>query len=151
MIITTTRFGEVEVHERELLFLPEGLLGFETMQRYCLLEHAPGSPFRWMQAVDDPALAFVVINPFEFFTDYDFDISDVDADLLNLDSVEDVQVFSLVTIHGTLVTTNLVGPLVVNRRHQIGKQIVLANPRYSTRHELVSPPVCVKPEYCEVA
>ena len=85
MMIETTRFGQVEVDEQSLLTFPQGVLGFESIQEFCLLEHKPGSPFLWLQAVENPALAFVVINPFDFIADYDLTISGADISHLQLE------------------------------------------------------------------
>ena len=49
------------------------------MHEYGLLDHAHVSPFRWLQSLGDPALAFVVVNPFDFFSDYDFEIGDANS------------------------------------------------------------------------
>lgn len=146
MTIETTRFGRVEVNPESLLTFPQGVLGFESIQQYCLLEHRPGSPFLWLQAATNPALAFVVINPFEFIVDYDLTISDADVNHLQLAGPEDVRVLTIVTISGNEITTNLVGPIVVNHRLRLGRQIVLSDSRYCTRHSLVP-----QQEYSEVA
>ena len=138
MTISTTRFGNMEVSDDRFIRIPEGLLGFEPIQEYCLLDHKPGSPFQWLQAVDEPQLAFVVVNPFGFFSDYDIEISDADARQLELNAVEDAMVISLVTISKQEITTNLVGPIVVNRKTGMGKQVVLNNTHYGTRHSLVA-------------
>lgn len=152
MFVETTRFGTVEVQDDLLLTFPEGILGFESVQEYCLLEHIPGSPFLWLQAVTNPTLAFVVINPFAFELDYDLTISDADEVFLKLESPEDVRVLSIVTINGGEVSANLIGPIVVNDRLQRARQVVLSDSRYTTRHLLVCKPATVaQREYCEVA
>lgn len=136
MTIDTTRFGTIDVSDEAMLTFPEGILGFESVHTYCLLEHAPKSPFLWLQAITDPSLAFVVIDPFDFVLEYDIAICDADADFLQLSSPEDVRVMTIVTFNGQDVTTNLVGPLVVNARRRVARQVVLADSRYTTRHLL---------------
>lgn len=159
MHITTTRFGTIEIEEARLVEIPAGLLGFEAYPQFGVLDHTPGSPFRWLQSTTEPSLAFVVIDPFEFFLDYDFAISDVDEEQLDLRSPEDVEVLALVTISPQDITANLVGPLVINRRNRQARQLVLSEPRYGTRHSLLSKPSPIeqhealsKPEpVCQVA
>jgi flagellar assembly factor FliW len=136
MTVESTRFGTLDVTQDAVIELPEGLLGFETVTQYCLVEHAPGSPFRWLQAVADPALAFVAVNPYDFFHDYEMEIADADMAWLGIATADEVSVLTLVTVAGPDVTTNLVGPVVVNRLSRIGKQIILANAPYGTRHAL---------------
>ena len=151
MQITTTRFGTIEVRDDALLSFPEGLLGFETVQQYCLLEHVPGSPFLWLQATTNPSLAFVTVDPFEFFHEYDVAINDADAEYLRLESPEEVRVLTIVTIGEGIVTTNLVGPIVVNHKLGLARQVVLSDYRYGTRHSLLASPEPVVRDYCEVA
>ena len=136
MKISTTWFGTVDLADTAILTFPEGILGFEAEQEYCLTEHAPNSPFLWMQAVHTPSLAFVVINPFEHFLDYDIVITDADVVHLRIASPEDVKVITLVTIGEQEITTNLVGPIVVNQTKRLARQIVLSDSRYGTRHLL---------------
>jgi flagellar assembly factor FliW len=137
LVIKTTRFGQVEVDDAQLVLIPDGLLGFESIHEYCLIPHAPGSPFHWLQALNKPELAFVVVNPFDFFAEYDFTIGDADVARLKLENAADVLVLTLVTISGEQVTTNLLGPLLVNARTRAARQIVLADAPYGTRHSLV--------------
>jgi flagellar assembly factor FliW len=136
MIISTTRFGEITVEDDRLIRMPDGLLGFEDVTAFCLIDHAPSSPFRWLQALERPELAFVVVNPFDFYADYEFDIPDNDVIQLGIINPQDVDVWTVVTISGEQVTTNLVGPIVVNRQNRQGKQLVLTNSGYGTRHAL---------------
>lgn len=134
--ITTTRFGTVDIARAQLWHFPEGVLGFDAVHEYCILPHAPDSPFFWLQATTEPGLAFVLVQPFAAFADYDFEISDADVVQLGLESVEDVSVFTIVTIGEKEITTNLMGPVILNRRTHLARQIVLADPRYGTRHPL---------------
>jgi flagellar assembly factor FliW len=48
-------------------------------------------------------------------------------------------VFSIVTIpaDGGPMTANLQGPLVINRERRIGKQAVLADSRWKTKHNIM--------------
>jgi flagellar assembly factor FliW len=62
MLIETSRFGALDLEEKVFIEFPWGIPGFEHVKRYVLLEHRQG-PFRWLQAVDEPDLAFVVCEP----------------------------------------------------------------------------------------
>lgn len=134
--IETSRFGALEIPEQDQVTLIDGLLGFEQHHAFCLIGHAPGSPFVWLQSMDDPALAFVTVNPFDFFADYDFEIADSDAAAIGLHHVRDAMVYTLVTITKQDVTANLVGPIIVNTRTGRAKQVVLTNSPYTTRHSI---------------
>lgn len=62
MLIETSRFGTLDLDEKVFIEFPWGIPGFEEVKRYVLLDHGQG-PFRWLQAVDEPKLAFVVCEP----------------------------------------------------------------------------------------
>jgi GTP-binding protein EngB required for normal cell division len=61
--VKTTRFGEIEVPENDVIHLPLGLIGFPELKKYVLLDHDKESPFKWFQALEDGAIAFVLIDP----------------------------------------------------------------------------------------
>jgi flagellar assembly factor FliW len=118
--------------------LPMGLLGFEQMKDYLLISNSGEEPFRWLQVKDNPALAFVVIEPFLVAPDYHPDIPQPDVEFLGLASPEDALLYNIVTLHGAdRATVNLKGPVVFNRNSLIGKQVVIANAgEYSIQHPL---------------
>ncbi len=134
--VETTRFGVLEIPEADQVTLIHGLLGFERHRAFCFFAHAPGSPFIWLQSMEDPALAFVTVNPFDFFAEYDIEISESDAAEIGLVHVRDAMLCTLVTINDHDVTTNLVGPVIINTENGRGKQVVLTNSPYGTRHSI---------------
>ncbi|MBF0367970.1 MAG: flagellar assembly protein FliW [Magnetococcales bacterium] len=138
MEIHGTRFGTLEFNGDEVILLEEGLLGFPLSKRYLMFPYSDDSSFFWLQSVDEPEIAFIVINPFEFFSNLEFSIGDDDAIALELERSEDVEVFSLVTIPDGKpeeMRTNLAGPVVVNAANRRGRQILLKE--YSPRQPLI--------------
>ncbi len=138
MLIQNTRFGDLEFDEEEIIFLDEGLLGFPMSKRYLLFSYADKSAFFWLQSVDEPEIAFIVINPFDFFSELEFVLSDEDAYDINLGHKEDSEVFTLVAIpEGSPeeMRTNLAGPVVVNVKNRHGKQVLMKG--YSPRQPLI--------------
>lgn len=143
MQIKTTRFGTVELEEDKLIHFPLGLLGFETKQRYFIIDSDEAAPMRWLQCADQPELAFLVVEPGLFFPDYAFDLNAEDRELLQLGTSEDVVVACLVVIPDdpTKMTINLMGPLVMSPEARLGKQVVLHDSTYSTRQRLIPDPM----------
>lgn len=137
MQVQTSRFGVVEIAEDRVITFPRGLLGFGVCTRYCLLQPNDDACFLWLQSVDDPGLAFVVTDPVLFVRDYQVPIREEQADDLRLGSMDDAQVFVIVNKLDEVLTGNLQGPLVINSRTMIGEQFVLADRRWTTRHELM--------------
>lgn len=136
MIIKTRKFGDIEISSDSIINMPLGMLGISGCTRFVLLDNNKCSSLKWLQSLDEPALTFIVANPMDFFPDYDIELSDEDIELLEIDNIDDVVVVTTVSLDrasGSL-TTNLMGPIVINVRNLRAKQIVLQDDRYSTRH-----------------
>jgi flagellar assembly factor FliW len=118
--------------------LPLGLLGFEHIKQYVLLSKPDEAPFVWLQMLDDPNLAFLVVAPSAVISDYYPDISPEEVEFLGLADSQDTLVFNIVTLRSSGTgTVNLKGPIIVNRNTLIGKQVVPLNAMdYSSQHPL---------------
>lgn len=138
MKLESKRFGKIEVMEDRILTLKGGLLGFSELNRFVLLDDLedPNIPFKWLVSVDDPEYGFLVTDPGIFFKDYVFDLSEDDRDALDVRSEDDVTVITILTVPSDpkKITANLNGPLVFNNRTRSGKQVILANSDYTTKH-----------------
>ena len=122
----------------KILHLPFGLLGFEQIKQYQLISNSEEAPFGWLQVLNDPSLAFLVVSPFDVLTTYAPDIAAEDAQSIGLEKPEDAQLLNIVTLRtGAPSTVNLKGPIVVNRHTLVAKQVIPANAaEYSLRHPL---------------
>ncbi len=136
MQLQTTRFGEIEVEETDIWTFPEGLLGFGTIRQYALLKHPGGGDFEWIQATQQPHLAFPLINPLLFLPSYQVAVRKIDLASIDLSELDqgDVKTIVVVRKFPTRVTANLQGPLVFNPEPRLAKQLVLLEGNYSTRH-----------------
>lgn len=127
----------LEVGRENIVHLPLGLLGFETIKDYIMLAEPDQEPFRWLQVVNDPSLAFLVVPPFDVLPEYAPQISPEDTRFLGLVRPADALLFNIVTLRGSGATVNLKAPVVVNRYTLRGKQVVLTNAtEYSLKHAL---------------
>ncbi len=141
MVIETSRFGGIEVDDQRFLNFPKGLLGFPDDREYALIQTGENSAFYWMQAIHRPELAFVVCDPRMFVTDYRVVIKSEDLAHIGLTDTHGSQVFVIVNKYEEQLTANLQGPLVLNIATRVGKQLVLSDKRYSTRHALMNLPI----------
>ncbi|MBF0400418.1 MAG: flagellar assembly protein FliW [Magnetococcales bacterium] len=138
MKVHGTRFGSLTFGEEDLIHLEDGLMGFPNSKRFLLFPYSENSAFFWLQSVDEPEVAFIVVNPFEFFANLDITISDEDTLSLGLLRGEDAEVFSLVNVpddQPEAVRTNLAAPVVVNTCNRKGKQMLVRE--YSPRQPLI--------------
>ncbi len=136
--VETNRLTPKAVRDENIIHLPLGLLGFESIKRYALLVNPNETPFRWLQVLDQPDLAFLVLPALEVFPDYEPDVPTEDVRFLELNSPDDALVYNIVTLSAKgSATVNLKGPIVINRFTLKGKQVVLANAsRYSIQQPL---------------
>ena len=138
MKVATKAYGLIEVDERQKIVFPHGLLGFETLKDYLLLD-AERQPFYWLQSTEVEQVAFILVNPFLFRPDYEVNISNEELAEINLRSPEKALIFSIVTIPSEgPMTANLQGPLVINRDNRTGKQAVLSDARWRTKHDIMA-------------
>lgn len=140
MMIETSRFGGIEVDDQRFLNFPRGLLGFPEDREYALIQTGENSAFYWMQAVHRPELAFVVCDPRMFIPDYRIAIKNEDLTSIGLTDTHGSQVFVVVNKVDGVLTANLQGPLVINVATRVGKQLVLSDKKYTTRHPLMQLP-----------
>lgn len=138
MEIHGTRFGVLEFNQEEIIEVKDGLLGFPLSTKFLLFPYGKDSSFFWLQSVDEAEIAFIVVNPFDFFSDLEFTVQDTDSAALDLEEESDAEIFTLVTIpegRPEEMRTNLAGPVVVNTKNRTGKQILLKD--YSPRQPLI--------------
>lgn len=139
MQVASSRFGTLDATQDQLVSIDGGLLGFPDATDFVRLPVDDAEGWLWLQSTTDTDLAFLVISAFRFFPEYDIELPDSDVNSLELDDAADADVLALVTIRYTedggvaSVTANLLGPLVINRRTGVGRQVVLSDSRHSTR------------------
>jgi flagellar assembly factor FliW len=124
------------------IMLPQGLIGFAPYKRAELLYLPDHLPFLWMKLFSaQDHLHFIVIEPGGIIPGYEPEIFDEDAEQLDLRNPAEAMILNIVTLKNqnpVEATANLIGPLLVNRRTRIGRQLVISNySRYSAHHALV--------------
>ncbi|HAR61948.1 MAG: flagellar assembly protein FliW [Candidatus Margulisiibacteriota bacterium] len=136
MDIITTRFGTLTINEQDIIHIEKGLMGFEKESNYILRPSGKNQLFGWLQSTENPALAFVVTNPFDFYVNYEFDLENEDLEELHISSVEDVYVLTILTIPANPqnISANLIAPIIINNKNKKGKQIILKSNKYQTKH-----------------
>lgn len=129
---------ETKTEKQELIF-PEGLYGFEEYKDFLLFE-SEYEPFFWLKSKENNSLAFLVVDPFIICTEYELDVDDKMLSKIGVTSPADVFVLSIVTVpsDGSPVTANLQGPLIVNKLNNKCMQIVLSDPTWGTKHDILA-------------
>jgi flagellar assembly factor FliW len=137
--VATSRFGELEINESDVITLSQGLIGFPELNRFVILEHDKESPFKWLQSLDEMTVAFVIMSPLAFHPSYIVDVTEDEIQELDLKSPEDAVICVLVTIPNDpkKMSANLKAPLVFNLENKLGKQVILKDSEFQTKHYII--------------
>jgi flagellar assembly factor FliW len=124
--------------DENVIRMPLGLLGLEQFKRFSLLANPAEDPFLWLKVLDDPKLAFLVMSPLVVLPTYQPEIAGEDEAFLDLKDSQDTLILTIVTVCGAQqATVNLKGPIVLNRRTLVAKQVIPLNaPDYSVAYPL---------------
>ncbi|HAK93822.1 MAG TPA: flagellar assembly protein FliW [Planctomycetes bacterium] len=138
--LATTRVGEIEVREDDIIFFPRGLLGFPALARYVVIARPEDGPFRRLQAIERPDLSFVIADPLVFFPRYRLPAAIEDLSAIELADPADGVVAVILTVprDPRLITANLQAPVAINTRARLGMQLILSAPEYTAAHCIFS-------------
>ena len=131
--VQTSRFGEITVQEDKLIIMTSPFLGFPESKRFVLRPHGPSSPFMWLQSVDNPKLAFVVIQPAILIPQYKPEIPGHIKRELQVPDGEQPDLLLILTIPKDKpqeMTANLLGPVAINPAKRLAKQVLLDPVQY---------------------
>ncbi|WP_306546495.1 flagellar assembly protein FliW [Desulfobulbus sp.] len=132
-----TRFGEVEYDPSHIIHFPEGLVGLDQLKNFLVMPNKKQGPLFWIQCVDDPAFAFLVTDPTNFFLDYVVLPDENEREKLGIAENGACFVLSIVSVsEHKEITLNLSGPILYAPETNKGLQVILEDPRYDTRTPL---------------
>jgi flagellar assembly factor FliW len=138
--VVTTRFGTIQVPEADLVRIADGLVGFRGHTQFVLWADPEVRGLTWLQSTSAPELAFALLPPPASAADYKVDLRPGDRASLELEDDRDLQVYVILNRgEGGGLTVNLQGPVVINKRRRIGRQMVLTSSRHSVRYPLELP------------
>jgi len=138
MIIQSTRLGELDIADTDIINFPHGIPGFPEEKSFVAVVNDPDSPFSFLQSTTEAYLTFLIADPFTFFKDYEFVLDAAIDQELGISADKPPQVFVIATVKEKLadMTVNLLAPIVINSHASIGRQVVLEKTSYGTRHQL---------------
>jgi flagellar assembly factor FliW len=131
MQVETTRFGTITVTPEQVLTFPDGLFAFEDCHHFVLIEKGGHGLFCYLQSLERPELAFVVIDPRRVDPGYQPVVTRQEIGRLGLNSTADATLLAIVVVPKEVgkMTANFQAPLVINPETMQGCQLI------STSHE----------------
>ena len=138
MKITTTRFGELEVKRGDIVHFKEGLLGFEHLKKFFIVDPGDQTLILWFQSIDDENTAFPIIEPNIFSPNYSVKLLPPELSSLELERLSDASVYTILTIPKkvTEMSANLKAPIIINNKNKLARQIVLQDSKLEVRYEM---------------
>lgn len=138
--INNPKLGPLQAGENQIITFDHGLLGFVEYRRFVLLAPPETSPFSLLQCVDQPEVSLLLTDPCSLVAR--LNLGRLNSTLHELDArtPEDLQVFITLTLppgQPNEATANLVSPILINPRTQLGKQVVLENQHYSHKQRIL--------------
>ena len=136
MKVNTSRFGclETPFGEEDIISLPEGLIGFESLRKVFFIDSFEDSMICWLKSVEHKELAFSVLETKFFFPDYTVQFSPRELSILKTDphSTSKLFIYSILSIPEKIheMTANLKAPIVINPEKRLASQIVLQENKY---------------------
>ncbi|MCD9022307.1 flagellar assembly protein FliW [Cohnella silvisoli] len=140
MIVNSVVLGDIEVDDNQVIRFENGMPGFEQLKAFVLVQLEPELPFSYLQSVEEAEVAFLLTDPFTFYPGYDIQLSEQVIEDLRIGDEKDVQVWSVVTMKEDIhsATMNLLAPVIINTKEVNGRQVILQNTKYVTKHPLVA-------------
>lgn len=131
--------GEIDYEEKDIINFGKGILGFNELKKFILVDLDEYEPFKLFHSIEDDEIGLIVTSPYDFFQDYEIKLSEETIRNLEVKSSEDVVVVTTVTLNSDAkkITTNLQGPIIINISNKLGEQIIIDNSKYKVKEPLV--------------
>ena len=144
MLIETLRFGKVEVDDAQTFSFPVGILGFTSLKSYVVIETEEHDPFKWLQSIEDPEVAFLMGDPLLFYPSYRAEIRRQELKPIDPEVDEECALSAIITLpdHRPLAeaSANLRAPLIFNLAKRRGMQYVLNDRKFPVKYFLFKEP-----------
>lgn len=138
--LKTKFFGTKQISEDQIIRFPEGIYGFSEEKSFFLFKEKEESPFYWLQSVENEDLAFVIMEPNVIIKNYMPSILKQDLEHLKVESLEQCKIFAILTIpenHPEEMTINLQGPILINFKEKLGKQVISLDDNHGVRMKVL--------------
>lgn len=127
MLVQTSRFGQIQSSQEEVIIFPQGLIGFESSRHWLIIPDPENGDVAWLQSIGETQVALPLVSPRKFAPDYKVCISQRQLSPLKIRSSDRVYVLTVVSKSGKTLTTNLRSPIVVNLTKRLACQVIASD------------------------
>lgn len=141
MVAETRFFGTIDIEDEKIINFPNGIIGMENLKNFALIydsESEERSKISWLQSMDDPSMAFPVINPMDITEAYTPIIEDELMKNIGDPADADVLIFVTMSIPSDLtkMTANLKAPFIINTVDRKAMQVIVENDDYEIKYNV---------------
>lgn len=133
--LNSTRFGNLEVDDADVINFPVGIPGFEDKHKWILVGEEENA-IMWLHSADDGSLALPVTTPEAVRSDYSAKIPREALEQIGELDMKDVVMLIVVAIPPGRpwdMTANLRAPILVNMKNRTATQAIALNEDYDFR------------------
>ncbi|WP_233572571.1 flagellar assembly protein FliW [Fretibacterium sp. OH1220_COT-178] len=130
------RFGEIVYTQDDVLSFPRGIPAFENNRSWVLVGEEDNA-VKWLQNIEDGALALPVTTPDAVMPDYNARIPEDELELVGSLDPSDLALLIVVSIPEGApwnMTANLRAPILLNLKTRRAVQVIALNEEYPIRH-----------------
>lgn len=131
-------FGEVNYADEHVFEFPEGIIGFEQLHKFIVINDADAEPFRWLVSIEDEDISLPIVDP--KFVEPLYEV------VSTFDEGVTVAVVASLKEPIECSTVNLRSPILFDSVKRTGKQVILENERYAIQHKFIAEPQLVPGE-----
>jgi len=136
--VSTTRFGDLNVDKQDVITFREGMLGFDELKKFFIVDPGDQTLILWMQSIENPAVAFPILEPKIFKPDFIVRLMAAEMISLELESLSEASIYTVLTIPQdvSLMSANLKAPIVINNKTKMARQIVLQDSKLEVKFQM---------------
>jgi flagellar assembly factor FliW len=136
--INTVRFGELEVNKRDIINFKDGLLGFDNLSKFFVVDPGDQTLILWLQSIEAPETAFPIIEPKIFMPSYSVKLLPAELASLEFEDLSTASIYSILTIPSNVtdMSANMKAPIIINNKTNYARQIVLQDNKLEVRYPM---------------
>lgn len=127
----TRIFGEIEIADDKIIYMERGMIGFPELNHFALIfdeeKGRKATSIMWLQSMDDPDIAFPVMDPHAVKEDYKPNVSEEIIAPLGELTEENTYILVTVTVPKRVedFSVNLKAPIVINMDNNKALQLIV--------------------------
>lgn len=133
-----TEFGVMEIDENDIIHFEQGLLGFDDVRSYVLINHDDQGMIMTLQTADGEVPQFVVLDPYVVMPKYNPVMSAANLNYFKGKKSNELKYLVIAVVKENYLETvvNLKSPIVIDPDTHMALQVILENPDYTMQYRV---------------